>query len=70
MDYRRDMKDLVYVVDRRCELFLNTTALIVSSITLGIMIYASDQVYDTFDRSGLYHNITKIVKIACKDLKC
>lgn len=70
MDYQRDIKDLVYVVDRRWELCLGVTSLLVSCVTLGVMSYATGEVYKAFDQSGLYENITKIVKIACKDLKC
>ena len=70
MDYRREIQDLVYVVDRRWEMCMSATSLVISCVTLGIIIYAGDQVYDTFDQSGLYHNITKIVKIACKELNC
>ena len=70
MDYHREMKELVHVVDRRCELCLGVTSLLVSSITLGIIVFAGGEFYDTFDQSGLYHNITRIVKIACKELHC
>ena len=70
MDYRKDIQELIYVVDRRWELCLGVTSLLVSCVTLGIISYSVGEVYQTFDQSGLYENITKIVKIACKDLKC
>ena len=70
MDYNKDIRSLVHVVDRRCELCLGFTSLLVSSVTLVMFVVASDALYETFDKSGLYHNITKIIKIACKEFDC